>query len=156
MIAGRRRLAVIALAADSVCSALTGTTPAQAGARATPRLVGPCVRDTAADLRWITWLSTTFEGKAPTAASTAAWLPSFTKGVPYASIATYLAKGPGATRRTIRTTFATLGQLLQSVMLSSGGMTSRLDKLEAAGLIERRRHEADRRACARRNPSCLR
>lgn len=36
-------------------------------------------------------------------------------------------------------------QLLQSVMLSSGGMTSRLDKLEANGLIERRPDPSDRR-----------
>ena len=39
----------------------------------------------------------------------------------------------------------TPGQLLQSVMLSSGGMTSRLDKLEAAGLIERGPDPSDRR-----------
>lgn len=36
-------------------------------------------------------------------------------------------------------------QLLQSVMLSSGGMTSRLDKLEAAGLIDRGPDPSDRR-----------
>lgn len=36
-------------------------------------------------------------------------------------------------------------QLLQSVVLSSGGMTSRLDKLEAAGLIEREADPTDRR-----------
>ncbi len=36
-------------------------------------------------------------------------------------------------------------QLLQSVVLSSGGMTSRLDKLEAAGLIEREADPSDRR-----------
>ncbi len=36
-------------------------------------------------------------------------------------------------------------QLLQSVMLSSGGMTNRLDKLEAAGLIARRPDANDRR-----------
>lgn len=36
-------------------------------------------------------------------------------------------------------------QLLQSVMLSSGGMTNRLDKLEAAGWIVRRQDRSDRR-----------
>ena len=36
-------------------------------------------------------------------------------------------------------------QLLQSVMLSSGGMTNRLDKLEAAGWIVRRQDANDRR-----------
>ncbi len=36
-------------------------------------------------------------------------------------------------------------QLLQSVMLSSGGMTNRLDKLEAAGWIVRRQDPDDRR-----------
>ena len=36
-------------------------------------------------------------------------------------------------------------QLLKSVMLSSGGMTNRLDKLEAAGWIVRRQDPADRR-----------
>ena len=36
-------------------------------------------------------------------------------------------------------------QLLRSVMLSSGGMTNRLDKLEAAGLIVRRQDPDDRR-----------
>ena len=36
-------------------------------------------------------------------------------------------------------------QLLQSVMLSSGGMTNRLDKLEAAGWIARRQDANDRR-----------
>ena len=30
-------------------------------------------------------------------------------------------------------------------MLSSGGMTNRIDRLEAAGLIERRKHPTDRR-----------
>lgn len=39
----------------------------------------------------------------------------------------------------------TPGQLLKSVVLSSGGLTSRLDKLEAAGLIERSDDPADRR-----------
>ena len=39
----------------------------------------------------------------------------------------------------------TPGQLLQSVMLSSGGMTSRLDKLEAAGLVDRGPDPSDRR-----------
>lgn len=39
----------------------------------------------------------------------------------------------------------TPGQLLKSVVLSSGGLTSRLDKLEAAGLIERDDDPDDRR-----------
>lgn len=39
----------------------------------------------------------------------------------------------------------TPGQLLKSVVLSSGGLTSRLDKLEAGGLIERGDDPADRR-----------
>ena len=30
-------------------------------------------------------------------------------------------------------------------MLSSGGMTNRIDRLEAAGLIERQKHPSDRR-----------
>lgn len=37
------------------------------------------------------------------------------------------------------------GQLLKSVMLSSGGMTSRLDKLEVAGWIVRKPDPTDRR-----------
>ena len=36
-------------------------------------------------------------------------------------------------------------QLLRSVVLSSGGMTSRLDKLEATGLIDRKPDPSDRR-----------
>jgi len=36
-------------------------------------------------------------------------------------------------------------QLLQCVMLTSGGMTNRLDKLEAAGLIARKPDPSDRR-----------
>jgi len=39
----------------------------------------------------------------------------------------------------------TPGQLLKSVVLSSGGLTSRLDKLEAAGLLERADDPDDRR-----------
>lgn len=39
----------------------------------------------------------------------------------------------------------TPGQLLKSVVLSSGGLTSRLDKLEAAGLVERADDPDDRR-----------
>ena len=39
-------------------------------------------------------------------------------------------------------------QLLRSVMLSSGGMTNRLDKLEAAGWIVRRQDPNDRRGVA--------
>jgi DNA-binding MarR family transcriptional regulator len=39
----------------------------------------------------------------------------------------------------------TPGQLLRNVMLSSGGMTNRLDRLEAAGLIARREDPSDRR-----------
>jgi len=101
----RLRATACVLAVATLWATMTLTPPAQA--KPSPRS-GPCVRNTAADLRWITWLSQTFEGKAPTTASTAAWLPSFAKGVPYASIATYLANGPGATRRTIRATFTTV------------------------------------------------
>src|SRR5262245_16393803 len=36
-------------------------------------------------------------------------------------------------------------QLMQSVMLSSGGMTSRLDRLEQAGWLKREADPADRR-----------
>lgn len=35
--------------------------------------------------------------------------------------------------------------LCEAVMLSSGAMTARIDRLERAGLIERRRHPTDRR-----------
>jgi DNA-binding MarR family transcriptional regulator len=35
--------------------------------------------------------------------------------------------------------------LYEAAMLSSGGMTNRIDRLEAAGLIERRKHPTDRR-----------
>ncbi|WP_437880721.1 MarR family winged helix-turn-helix transcriptional regulator [Pseudomonas sp. LRF_L74] len=35
--------------------------------------------------------------------------------------------------------------LYESAMISSGGMTSRIDRLEKAGLIERRKHPTDRR-----------
>lgn len=35
--------------------------------------------------------------------------------------------------------------LYESAMISSGGMTSRIDRLEKAGFIERRRHPSDRR-----------
>ena len=37
-------------------------------------------------------------------------------------------------------------QLMRATMLSSGGMTKRLDRLEAAGLVERRPDATDRRA----------
>lgn len=35
--------------------------------------------------------------------------------------------------------------LYESAMISSGGMTSRIDRLEKAGLIERQKHPTDRR-----------
>ena len=35
--------------------------------------------------------------------------------------------------------------LYEAAMISSGGMTSRIDRLEKAGLIERRKHPSDRR-----------
>lgn len=38
------------------------------------------------------------------------------------------------------------GQLAEATMLSTGGMTKRLDRMEAAGLIERRSNPDDRRA----------
>lgn len=41
---------------------------------------------------------------------------------------------------------ATPSQLTRTLMLSPAGMTSRLDKLEAGGLIERRPDPADRRS----------
>ncbi len=39
----------------------------------------------------------------------------------------------------------TPGQLMESVMLTSGGMTNRLDRLEKAGWIERKADPSDRR-----------
>lgn len=38
------------------------------------------------------------------------------------------------------------GQLLESLLITSGGLTKRLDRLERAGLIERHPDPADRRA----------
>lgn len=35
--------------------------------------------------------------------------------------------------------------LYESAMISSGGMTSRIDRLEKTGLVERRKHPSDRR-----------
>ncbi|ODP96450.1 hypothetical protein BGL48_02930 [Salinivibrio sp. SS3] len=37
-------------------------------------------------------------------------------------------------------------ELYRSMMVSSGGMTNRLDRLEKAGLVQRRRNREDRRA----------
>jgi DNA-binding MarR family transcriptional regulator len=51
----------------------------------------------------------------------------------------------GTLRRNGKKGGMTPSQLLKSVVLSSGGLTSRLDKLEAAGLIERADDPADRR-----------
>lgn len=36
-------------------------------------------------------------------------------------------------------------ELYQTTMMSSGGMTARIDRLEKAGLVERRKHPTDRR-----------
>ncbi|MGL4421853.1 MAG: MarR family winged helix-turn-helix transcriptional regulator [Gemmataceae bacterium] len=48
-------------------------------------------------------------------------------------------------RRNGGDTGMTPGQLLEAVMLSSGGMTNRLDRLEQAGLIARQADPDDRR-----------
>lgn len=99
---------LLALAVVAVAAA-TSAAPAGAGPEPGYRAIGaPCRRDQAADLRWIRWLSRTFEGKEPSKAAVDAWARSFTDGVPYADIATYLANGPGASRRTVRAAFATL------------------------------------------------
>jgi DNA-binding MarR family transcriptional regulator len=52
-------------------------------------------------------------------------------------LATLRRQGPGGRLTPTR--------LMRSVMLSSGGMTNRLDRLEAAGLVERRADPDDRR-----------
>jgi DNA-binding MarR family transcriptional regulator len=52
-------------------------------------------------------------------------------------LATLRRQGPGGR--------LTPKQLMRSVMLSSGGMTNRLDSLERAGLVERRADPGDRR-----------
>lgn len=39
----------------------------------------------------------------------------------------------------------TASELAQSILLSSGGMTSRIDRMEETGLIKRVRHPSDRR-----------
>jgi len=101
-VTGRRRRTAAALLALATLWSATGLTAPTAAAR---QLIGPCVRNTAADVHWIAWLGTTFEGKPPALASTAAWLPSLTKGVPYASIATYVANGPVPSRHAVRATF---------------------------------------------------
>ena len=48
-------------------------------------------------------------------------------------------------RRNAKKGGMTPGQLLKGIVLSSGGLTSRLDKLEAGGLIERTDDPSDRR-----------
>lgn len=48
-------------------------------------------------------------------------------------------------RRSGGTCALTPTALYESAMISSGGMTARIDRLEKAGLIERRKHPTDRR-----------
>ncbi|GJM37142.1 MAG: MarR family transcriptional regulator [Acidimicrobiales bacterium] len=48
-------------------------------------------------------------------------------------------------RRTATPTAINVRELQQSLMLSSGGMTKRLDRLESSGLLERERDPNDRR-----------
>jgi peptidoglycan/xylan/chitin deacetylase (PgdA/CDA1 family) len=103
---GRRRHATgVALAGLIVLATVVGPLgPVRSGASpsATPGRTagGSCIRDTAADLRWVSYLHRTFTGRDLALASAAPWLDRLTDGDPYAAIAASVAGGAAANRVT--------------------------------------------------------
>lgn len=64
-----------------------------------PSTAGDCRRNTAADLRWITWLHRTFAGRELTLAAAAPWLDRLTDGQSYAAVAAAVASSVDSNRR---------------------------------------------------------
>jgi peptidoglycan/xylan/chitin deacetylase (PgdA/CDA1 family) len=87
-----------------------GTTPTPAGAAATD-----CARDTASDLRWVSWLHLVDAGYEPTLPESARWLAELVDGATYREVANAVGATEGAAAHRVRALYRQLLQREPSV-----------------------------------------
>ncbi|NLD77766.1 MAG: polysaccharide deacetylase family protein [Acidimicrobiales bacterium] len=100
-----RALFFLVLAAAVAFASLPTTTSASAGGRAggpsTNGTAIACRRDTAADLRWVSWIHRVHSGVDPTLPEAAQWLGQLADGQPYRDVARSVARAAAPTSATI-------------------------------------------------------
>lgn len=78
------------------------------GGRANRAVGSTCPRDTASDLRWVSWLYRAFLGRDPSLAAAVPWLDQIVDGLPYADLARTIATSNEASRRVAAAAFPRL------------------------------------------------
>jgi peptidoglycan/xylan/chitin deacetylase (PgdA/CDA1 family) len=88
-----------------------GPTPGPASATTN----GACSRDTAADLRWVSWLHLTMAGNEPTLPASAPWLAKLVDGATYLEVASGIGNAEASARRRVADLYELILQRSASV-----------------------------------------
>ncbi len=101
-------VALVQPAASAPITSSVPAIPAATAAKVAAQQVGTCQRDTAADLRWVSWIYRVHTGADPSMEAGARWLADIAGGRDYRSIARAIAAAPAPAAATVGHLYRTL------------------------------------------------